>query len=274
MSARSVRRFRFSVLALTLTAMAVPALAQTEPPATAPTGANAARAGRLFLGFDREAILVDRQWWEGQVDISQGDDIDAQQIRAVVAMQPFRGIEVGGRVGFGSTNTRAGLPDGRGATDFDLWAKFALGRFEGGTQVVAGAILTVPTGDNTAGLGDDAFSGGGFLAIRRPIGKMTLHADFGIRLSEDGEILGFEEEGRTSGFVGGGLVIPLESRFDIIAELRYESERFRGRDDNAEVLGGIDWRLTDHGRLRAAVGFGLTSGAPDFQAIFGWAGMF
>ena len=280
MSRRSLRRSRWLVLALTLAAFAVPAVAQTDPqPAPTATTATAAPkdagpAGRLFFGFDREAVLVDRQWWEGQVEIAQGNDVDVQQIRLVVAMNPFRGVELGGRVGFGSTDTRSGLPDGRGATDLDLWAKFALGRFEGGTEVVAGALLTLPTGDNTAGLGDDAFSLGGFLAIRRPIGKMVLHADLGIRTTEDGEILGFEQDGRTSGFVSAGLVIPIQPRLDIITEAIYESERFRGRDADTRVLGGVDWRLSKNGRLRGAIAFGLTDGAPDSQVIVGWAGMF
>ena len=278
MSRRSLGRFRWLVLALALAALAAPAVAQTDPQPASTSGTAASRdtgpAGRLFLGFEREAVLVNRQWWEGQIEIAQGDVIDVQQARLVVAMNPFRGMEFGGRIGFGSTDTDSGLPDGRGATDLDLWAKFALGRFEGGTHVVAGALLTLPTGDNTAGLGDDAFSGGGFLAIRRPIGRMTLHADFGIRSYQDGEILGFKQDGRTTGFVGGGLVIPMDRSFDFIAEARYESEKFRDRDADSRVLGGIDWRLTDNGRLRAAVGFGVTDGAPDFQFIAGWAGMF
>ena len=60
---RSLGRSRGLVLALALTAIAAPAFAQTDPQPASTSGskADAGPAGRLFLGFDREAVLVDRQ---------------------------------------------------------------------------------------------------------------------------------------------------------------------------------------------------------------------
>ena len=237
-----------------------------EPPRDQPDG-------RLFLGFDREAVLVDRQWWEGQLEFTDQDAVDISQIRLVVALQPFDRIEFGGRVGFGSSDTPGGELDGNGASDLDLWAKFALGKIGEG-RMVAGVIATVPTGDDSVGLGNDAFVLGGYLALRQPVRRMTIHADIGMRLQQDGRIFGVDQDGRTSGFVGFGLIAPISDRLDAIAEARFETERFTGRDEDARALGGIDWRLGTRSRLRGAIGLGLTDGAPDVQFIVGWAATF
>ena len=69
------------------------ALAQTAPGVARPTSSN----DRLFLSFAEDATVVDRQWWEGQVEAADDDDADASIIRAVVAFQPWVDMEVGGR---------------------------------------------------------------------------------------------------------------------------------------------------------------------------------
>lgn len=263
MPTRPVRPL-LATVALALFAVC-PVLAQAPAPGTEPEG-------RLFLGFDREAELADRQWWEGQVEMV--DDgfggVDVGQLRLVVALQPYRGFEFGGRVGFGTTDTPPGFPDGDGATDVNLWGKFSLGR-HGATDLAVGALVDVPTGDDTAGLGFDAFGFGGFLSLRRMQDNALLHADIGFRVQEDGQTLGVELEGRTSAFLGVGAVLPVRPKLDLVVEGRFESERFRGFDEDLRVLGGVDWRVGGAGRLRAAAAVGLTDGSPDAQLILGWA---
>jgi len=268
---RPAPRFALA-LAAALALAIVPAGAQDAKGKDAAPAASSA-AGRLFLGFDREATLADRQWWEGQIEIADDDVVDVAQVRLVVALQPFKGFEFGGKVGFGSTDTPGGILDGDGATDLDLWAKVDLGSFSG-TRLAVGAIGTVPTGDDSVGLGTDAFALGGFLSMRRPTRHAVFHADIGARVQDDGRVFGVDIDGRTSGFFGFGAIIPLDDRLDLIAEGRFESERFRGADPDTRVLGGIDWRVAGRGRLRAAVGVGVTDGAPDVQLIAGWAAMF
>lgn len=255
-------------------ALVVPVLllALAAAPVAAQSG-DREPGGRLFLGFDREATLAERQWWEGQLEFAEGDGIDVQQIRLVAAVQAFRGIEFGGRVGFGSSDTRPGLPDGSGATDVDLWAKFDLG-VRGGTRLAAGVLAVVPTGDDAAGLGNDAFGFGGFLSLRRAAGSTTWHADIGFRSQEDGQIFGVEQDGRTGGFLGVGVIVPWIRDLDVVVEGRFESERFRDRDEDARALAGIDWRAGNRGRFRAAAGVGFSDGAPDAQLIVGWASTF
>jgi len=256
--------------------LVAPALAQ-EPTGTenetASRSSGEGPRGRLFLGFDREAVLADRQWWEGQIEFADYDALDVKQARLVFALQPYSGIEFGGRVGFGDTDTPAGVLDGTGATDLDLWAKFALGS-PGGNDLAAGVLATVPTGDDSAGLGSDAFAVGGFFSFRRMIGRMALHADLGLRTQEDGRTLGVRRDGRTSGFVGFGLILPLGDRIDFVGEARFETERFEGADEDARLLGGIDWRFTERSRVRFAAAFGLADGAPDTQILAGYAATF
>jgi hypothetical protein len=47
--------------------------------------------------------------------------VDQNVLRGTVALQPFQNLEMGGRIGFGSTDAPGDLPEGSGATDLDLW---------------------------------------------------------------------------------------------------------------------------------------------------------
>ena len=165
--------FRLVIILILLT-LPLAALAQTETAAddTTETAATdtAARAtsstDRLFLGFIPEAAVAQNQWWEGQVEYADGSSIDVFLLRGVVAFQPWKRWEMGARVGFGNTDTPAGVSDGTGATDLDAWAKYYLGKSGDATEFAAGGLITIPTGDDAAGLGTDAFSVGGFGSLR------------------------------------------------------------------------------------------------------------
>ena len=77
---------------------------------------------RLFLQFVRDAAIIPHQWWEGRVVFTNADRIDATVADFVLALQPIKKVEVGGRIGFGTTNTSRGLPDGSGATPGHLFS--------------------------------------------------------------------------------------------------------------------------------------------------------
>ena len=147
---------RLPVLWILLAAVVcLPVAAQTEPSQDDPNTRRQVRAtDRLFLSFAEEATLVDRQWWEGQAEFQDGNGFDAKILRGVAAFQPWAQVEFGGRVGFGDSSSGV-LPDGSGATDLDLWAKYHFGS-SGKTEFAAGGIATVPTGDDAVGLGFDA----------------------------------------------------------------------------------------------------------------------
>jgi hypothetical protein len=243
----------------------------TTPSTTTAAPASTSRTDRLFLSFAEEATLAESQWWEGQLEFQGGEVWDSTIARLVVAFQPFQNIELGGRVGFGSTSADGGVSDGTGGTDLDVWGKY---RFDqGDTDFAAGALVTVPTGDDTAGLGRDAFDLELFGSVRHRAAGWIADGQAGVRFNGDGSVGGFDFNGDVSVFVGGGVIVPLSDVFSLVGELRLETARIDGGDDDARLLGGMHWRLGG-GVVRAAAGFGLTDGAPDYQIIGGYAWVF
>ncbi len=272
----SRRAIHSLVLTTSVLLLCAPALAQDrpdpeQPPATgASPPASLSSGDRLFLSFAEEASVPESQWWEGQFEVANGDATDAIIARGVLAFQVFEDVEFGGRVGFGSTDAGRGLPDGSGATDLDLWAKL---RLVGGadTQFAVGGLFTIPTGDDQAGLGFDAFSAEVFGSIRHRLQRVSVAGTVGVRFNDDGQLQGFDVDGRTSPFVAGAVIAPLNDAISFVGELRVEGERYRGLDEDARVLGGVNWRLNNRAFIRAALSLGLTDGAPDSQLIAGFA---
>lgn len=238
----------------------------TPPPAKSATGQD-----RLFLAFAEDAAFVRQQWWEGEFEFEDLDPWDITLVRGVAAFQPIRKLEVGVRAGFGSTDAPPPVPDGTGATDLDVWGKWNVGTADGKTDVAVGALATVPTGDDTSGLGFDAFQFQLFGALRHRTGQTTVAARLGVRANGDGRIGGAELDGRTSAVLSAAIVYPASERLSFVGEVSLESKRFRQMDSDTRILGGANWRAFDRGILRGAVAAGLTDGAPDVQLIVGYA---
>ena len=227
---------------------------------------------RLFLQFVRDAAIIPHQWWEGRVVFTNADRVDATVADFVLALQPIKKVEVGGRIGFGTTNTSRGLPDGSGATDLQVWGKWAgvMGESQK-TEFAFGGELGVPTGDDTAGLGTDSWNLGVFAAFRYPLNFAVITWNAGFRFNDDGAIVGVPLVGDASGFLGGGILWPISDQFTFVGEVDFESSRFEGGDDDLRILGGVNWRPFNTGVLRGAVSVGATDGAPDTQLYLGYA---
>jgi len=255
------------VLPLAL-ALAAP-LASAQAPKPGSSGTD-----RLFLGFAEEAAGVPGQWWEAQLEFRDGGPIDATILRGIVALKLFDRMEMGGRVGFGSTDAPHGGEDGSGATDLDLWAKWNLGNFDGATDVFAGGLVTVPTGDDTAGLGFDAFDIEGFAGIRHRLDTVILAGHAGLRVNGDGQIGGTELDGNTSVLIGGGVLFPLADQLTLVGETLIQSERYDDTDTDWRVLAGANWRPWNRGMLRGGISVGLTDGSADAQLFAGYAYVF
>lgn len=241
------------------------AQAQTDQEARRETRAT----DRMFLTFGQEATLVDRQWWEGRLEYLDGSSgSDATILRAVAAFQPWDQVEFGGTVGFGDTDGFVG--SGTGATDLDLWAKFHFGK-DDRTEYAAGGLFIIPTGDDTAGLGNDSFAFGGFGSVRHHGKRAIYSGNVAVRLNGDG--VG-NIDGDTSVELGAGVIVPANERLSFIGEVRYETERFDGFESDLRALGGINLQAGKTGGFRAALAIGLTDGAPDLQIIAGYASTF
>lgn len=242
------------------------------PPAESPAPAAGAPTDRFFLAFAEEAAVARSQWWEGQVEFLGGNAQDVFVGDFVMALQLYKNLEIGGRVGFGSSSASDGGPDGTGATDLDAWGKYLFR--VGSLDVAAGALLSVPTGDDSAGLGDDGFDLEFFGSVAHRGPRFVLAGQAGIRFNGDGTFRQVDYDGDTSLLLGGGILFPVTDVFTVIGELRYESSRVERGDDDFRVLGGVHWRTTGTAVVRGAVGAGLTDGAPDFQVLLSYAWTF
>jgi hypothetical protein len=237
---------------------------------TSPT--NTSSRDRLYINFIEDAMIVDEQWWEGWLQYDEADNIDGTVLYGRAAFQPWENVEVGGSFGFGETNSSSSLPDGMGATDLNLWGKYYWNLGDQKTELTAGGVLTVPTGDNEVGLGWDAFALKGFGAIRYRLKPVVLTGTFGLQTNADGQVFNSGTlDGNLSVDLGIGVIAPWSESFSWIGELTWNSERFDGTDDNSQLLGGINLRLSNRGMLRPALAFGLQDGAPNLEVIVGYA---
>jgi hypothetical protein len=240
-----------------------------------PASAQLPDSDRLFLSFIEDPAIVTTQWWEGQLEFANGEDVDARILRGVVAAQPWTNIEVGGRVGFGSTDAPTGIPDGSGATDLEVWGKWRFAPESASQAFAIGGTITVPTGDDAVGLGNDAFSASFFGAARLRLGvSKMLVFNAGLRTTGDGQMFGVDIDGKSSMFAAGAVLIPVSNKVTFVGEARFENRRFSGGDKDTRVLGGVNWRVLNRGMLRGAIAVALSDGQPDAQVIAAYAYQF
>jgi hypothetical protein len=275
---RVLNRLRPALLIAATLALAPAAFAADTEPAPASPAPVAAPAGitdRLFLAFAQEAAIVNSQWWEGQLEFDDGSSgipVDVLLARGVVAFRPVKSLEVGGRVGFGKSSAPGTANnDGTGATDLDLYGKWVWANAVENTDFTAGLLFTVPTGDDTAGLGFNAFSTQAFGGVRFRMENVVIGGHLGFRFNGDGKFQGFDLAGKNSFEVGASALFPLANQVSFTGEVLYETTRFEGGDAAAQVLAGINWTAFPRGTFRGAVGGGLTDGAPDFRVLLGYA---
>ena len=264
--------FLAAILAVAPAAFGVDAeLASGSPP---PRAESSGIADRLFLAFSQDAALVNSQWWEGQVEFADGSSgipVDVLLVRGVVAFRPVKSLEVGGRVGFGKSSASGTAPDGTGATDVDVYGKWVFANAASNTDFTAGLLFTVPTGDDTAGLGFNAFSTQAFGGVRYRLENVILGGHVGFRYNGDGKFQGVDLAGKNSFELGVSALFPLANEVSFVGEAQYESARFEGADAATQVLAGVNWTAFRRGTFRGAVAAGLTDGAPDFRALVGYA---
>lgn len=257
---------------------ALPVAAQTGTGGGGASAPPTSGSDRLFLSFIEDATVVDTQWWEGRFQYQDGyfdGDLDITGLYGVAAFQPWNRWELGGRVGFADSDISGPLDSqsGSGATDLDVWGKYWFPGSDA-TEFAAGAVVTVPTGDDSAGLGYDSFGLEAFGTVRHRLRNFVLSFNGGLQFNGDGKIFGFDVDGETSVKLGGAVIYPMADTVTLVGELDYRTERIDGADDDFRILGGVNWRLFNRGMIRGAVAAGLADGAPDWQLLAGYAATF
>ena len=221
---------------------------------------------RLFLAFVEDTARGNRYRWEGRLSYEDFDSENVLLGRAIAAISVpnWSDVEFGARLGIGGVNRSGPLTDDGGMTDVELWGKLRIDPYWNiRTQLAVGAIVTLPTGDEDAGLSFDAVRSKIFGAIRVPFRVLSLAVHAGVRLNEDGEFLGTQLSGETAAAVGVGVVVPWNSSLAFIGEVVYAGERIKGGEPDSRALVGVNWRPLRRGTFRLAVTVGIDDGAPD-----------
>ena len=285
-----LNRFRPALLLAVVAAGATVAFGQdttitpASPTAQAPA-APSTGSDRLFLAFSQEAEVVKSQWWEGQLgymDGSKGMPTDAWILRGVVAFRPVKTLEVGGTFGLGNTNADPGRPDGTGATDLTAYGKWVFVDAVPKTNFAAGLLVTIPTGDDTVGLGFNSFASQAFGSVSYRLENIVvLGGHVGLCINGDGQYQGVELDAKASFEVGFSALFPLANEVSLVAEVQSQTARFDnnnpspnnliGAEAATSLLGGINWRAFGRGMLRGEVSVGITEGAPDYTALLSYA---
>lgn len=264
-------------LAALAIAAALPAAAADAAAGTTATTTTSGRTGttdRLFLAFVQDAAIVPSQWWEGQIEyVNGGNEIpaDAFIVRGVVAFQPVKYLEVGGKFGLGNTNTDPPLPEGTGATDLDIFAKYLFHNVSDHLDFTAGVDATIPTGDDNVGLGFNSFAAQAFGGMRYTMESAIIGGHVGVRFNGDGSIFGADLAGKTSFELGVHVLFPMANQVTITGEAQIETARFDGMDSTAQIVGGVNWKAWQRGLLRASLAAGLTNATPNFRVLVGYA---
>jgi hypothetical protein len=257
--------------ALALAALATAALAADPTAKPAPVYGL---SDRLFLSFAQDAAIAPSQWWEGQIEYQNGSSgvpVDALIVRGVFAFQPVRNLEIGGSFGLGNSNADPGLPDGTGATDLNAYGKWMFVNAADHLDFSAGGVLTLPTGDDTVGLGYNSFAFQAFGAMRYRMEGAIIGGNIGARYNGDGKFMGTDLNGKSSFELGVCALFPMANQVTLTAEAQIETARFSGIDSTASLAGGVNWKLVKRGVLRAAVAAGLTDATPNFRILLGYA---
>lgn len=232
-------------------------------------------AERLYLAFAEDTTVVGGQRWEGRLDYADFDSAEVTLGRAiaVVSFPDLSDMEFGASFAIGGVDFAGAIPDQGGATDLDLWAKLRLDPYfeSGRTEWAVGAVITLPTGDEDAGLGFDALRSKWFGAFRIPFARFSVAGHAALRVNEDGTVAGSPVSGEVAPAAGLALTVPVSERLVVVGEVGYEGERFEGGEADGRGLLGVNWRPFEHGSVRAAVGFGFDDGAPDTQLHLGYA---
>jgi len=271
--------FSFCVLITALALLPGSTLAQeTETVETAEiivtttSRTNTSSQDRLYINFIEDAMVVDEQWWEGWLQYDDADVVKRTILFGRAAFQPWEDVEIGASIGFGNTDTSGGLNEGTGATDLNLWGKYFWNLNNDRTELTAGGIVTIPSGDDSVGLGFDSWALKGFGAVRYRLKPAVITGTVGLQFNSSGRTLDSPTlDGEIAYSLGVGVLAPWSESFSWVGELTWKSERFDGANNNTQLLGGINLRLSSRGLLRPALAFGLQDGAPDLSILVGYA---
>jgi len=228
---------------------------------------------RLFQRFVEDGAITPHVWLEGQGRMQTNskffndDEGDIWTGTAILGLGLTEDLEVGISVGLVQMD-----PDNsdseNGLSDINVHGKYRLDELP--LSVVVGGLVKIPTADEGDGVGTGGLDAEAFVAVRKDLGHVNIIGNAGLRLNGDADPpAGAQIDGKMSLLLGGGVIIGLTTRLYNSWELTFESRRFEAQDSDTRLTPGLIWKVGERGLIRAAVGLGLSDGAPTFEGIGG-----
>ena len=220
----------------------------------------ASREGvRTFNHFLEDAARSEDFYLEGQFAFADYDYANVVNLGAQGGYPISERFEIGGDWRFVNINPEV-VDGSSGMSDLTAVGKYFLPY--GDNIFATGGFLTLPVGSEEIGAGN--FNLGFFGTGRFPVTpNMVISAN---------ATLGFYERGNgrdASLGLAGSLIFAANAKTHLLGELNFETE-----GNFAQLLGGVDHKLTPTGHLRAALGIGLDNGAPDIALLIGFLNFF
>lgn len=224
---------------------------------TTPVVADSMNEVRLFEHYFTDAVVIDAAQAEGFLSFADFDNGSVMAVSVRGDAPVSDNLDIGARLGILSSNPDFGSSE-TGLSDLAISARFRIDAGTEPTQLSAGIIGTLPTGNDD--VGQDNFNLGGFFAARHPIDDHIVVLGIAglnsIEIGNDREL---------SLHLGGGAIFKLGPELHLTTELSIDTE-----EDYSALTGGADYALPEMGRLRAAITLGLDDGAADLGIQAGY----
>jgi hypothetical protein len=273
------------VLCLSTTALLAQS-ATTTPNATKITAAPPAGEPanmRFFQLFIPDAQIVNKQWWGIEFQWDRGavppfKSADGIVLVPTFAISPIKNLEVGGSLpfidyeldnGYIRPGTTSEFTGDSGIGDLLTWAKYRF--YDGPVQVTGGVTFSLPTGSDSAGLGNGEFTPGIFGSVRMKVEDGYFLGTVAFNFYGNATILDTEVDGKTATLLGGAYIWEGYPNWLFSGEVTAQSELYEGYPSDFRATAGAQYLGVKHSIFRGAVEVGLSDGAPDFQLILGYA---
>ncbi|MFQ5700495.1 MAG: hypothetical protein ACE5HU_01455, partial [Acidobacteriota bacterium] len=106
-----------------------------------------------------------------------------------------------------------------------------------------------------------------FGSARRNFDHMSLVGHIGVRINQDADLGPLQLEGDNSFLAGAAFQFPAGERLLFTVEWAVETNRFEGRNNSSQLLGGFQYEVVDSVLVRGALAGALSSDTPDADFI-------
>ncbi len=236
---------------------------------------------RLFQNPERDGAVFTGMYLDGQVRYQQWKGNNKSWMIGPTFALTFPDLpqlETGARVFMISYNPRNSSSK-TAASDINLWGKYQF--LDDPVLLSAGLLFTLPTGsekvlhpESTGEINLELFGAARYyvtdmLAVIGNIG-LRINSDMNYKVEE----VKTDIKGETQFLIGAGFIVQATPEMDVLAELNFATEAYRGWENDVELTGGVQYYFNPDFCGRGGIGVGLDDGAPRFEMILGVSAFF